>query len=137
MDDSWTRFWQEIAARPTGPMALRFYLQPAMAMLFALRDGVHDARANKPAYFWSLLTNSADRRELIRHGWKSVGKIFLVSVILDTIYQLFVLHGLRPLQTLVVATLLAIIPYVVLRGPVNRIARSMQRGNQSGPRRAA
>jgi hypothetical protein len=136
MDDLLTRFWQEIGARPTGPMALRFYLQPTMAMFFAIRDGLRDARNQRPAYFWSLLTNATNRRELIRAGWKSVGKIFMVSVALDIIYQLVFLRGLRPLQTLAVAMVLAIIPYLLLRGPVNRIARSM-RGNQPGSRRAA
>jgi hypothetical protein len=60
----------------------------------------------------------------------------MVSVALDIIYQLVFLRGLRPLQTFAVAMVLAIIPYLLLRGPVNRIARSM-RGNQPGSRSAA
>jgi hypothetical protein len=123
MNDVVTRTFQEIAARPEGPMAFRFYLQPAMAMFFAVRDGVKDARTARPAYFWSLFTDPEHRSEMARDGWKSVGKIFIMAVAMDLIYQLLVLRGLRPIQTVMVAVLVAIVPYLLLRGPVNRVAR--------------
>jgi hypothetical protein len=123
MDNVVTQAWQEIAARPEGPLAFRFYLQPAMAVVFAIRDGLKDAHSNRPAYFWALFTASGHRRELLRDGWKSFGKIFVVAIVMDVVYQLIVLHSLRPLQTIAVATLLAVIPYVVFRGPVNRAAK--------------
>ena len=122
MDNLLTQAWHEIAARPEGPLAMRFYMQPLMAAFFAIRDGLKDARAGRPAYFWALFTEPSHRSQLVRDGWKSVGKVFLVAVVLDVIYQLIVLHGLRPLQTLLVATLLAIVPYVAFRGPINRAA---------------
>jgi hypothetical protein len=90
--DDWTRFWQEIAARPGGPLALRFYLQPVMASLLALRDGLADARQGKPAYLWSLITDSAHRRERLKEGWHSVGKIVVIALMLDLIYQMIVLR---------------------------------------------
>ena len=123
MDNAVTQAWNEIAARPEGPLALRFYLQPAMATLFALRDGLRDARSGRPAYFWALFTDPTNRKELMRHGWRSIGKIFILATVLDLVYQVIVLHGLRPLQTMLVATSLAIVPYLLLRGPVNRAAR--------------
>jgi hypothetical protein len=123
MDNVVSQAWQEIAARPEGPLALRFYLQPAMAIFFAVRDGLKDAKGARPAYFWALLTDAAHWRELVRDGWKSVGKIFVMAVVMDLVYSLLVLHALHPLQTIVVAVLLAIIPYVVLRGPINRAAK--------------
>ncbi len=123
MDELINRFWREIVDRPGGPLALRFYLQPFMATLFALRDGVHDAHNQKPAYFWSLLIDPARRTELLQHGWKSIGKIFVLAMSLDIVYQVFVLRGFRPVQTLFIAFALAVAPYLVFRGPVNRIAR--------------
>ena len=123
MDNAVTQAWNEIAARPEGPLALRFYLQPAMATLFALRDGLRDARSGRPAYFWALFTDPTNRKELMRHGWRSIGKIFILATVLDLVYQVIVLHGLRPLQTMLVATSLAMAPYLLLRGPVNRAAR--------------
>jgi hypothetical protein len=124
--DELHQVWQRIAARPSGPFALRFYLQPAMATIFAVRDGLRDAQAGKPAYFWSLFSDRENRRQRIREGWKSVGKIFIVAVILDIVYQLAVLHTVHPLETLLVATTLALIPYVIFRGPINRVVRKVR-----------
>jgi hypothetical protein len=47
---------------------------------------------------------------------------FLVSAVLDAIYQLIAHRFIYPLELLFTATLLALVPYLILRGPVNRIA---------------
>jgi hypothetical protein len=44
-------------------------------------------------------------------------------VIIDVVYQVMVLHWVYPGEALVVAFLLGCIPYLLLRGPVNRIAK--------------
>ena len=36
-------------------MTFRFILQPAMAIIAALRDGVHDARLGRTPYVWALM----------------------------------------------------------------------------------
>jgi hypothetical protein len=59
---------------------------------------------------------------MIREGWKQVGKIFILAVVLDVIYQYMVLHTVYPGEVIIVAFVLAIVPYLVLRGLVNRIA---------------
>lgn len=115
--------WREIADRPGGPFALRFYLQPLMATIFAVRDGLRDAHAERSPFLWTFYKDKSSRRGLAREAWKSVGKIFVIAVILDTVYQITVLRGLRPLEGLIVATLLAIVPYVLIRGPVARLGR--------------
>ncbi len=117
------RFVEQLGDRTTGPMKFRFYLQPAMAIFFAVREGLRDAKAGKPPYFWSLLSDKGHRVDLLKDGWKSVGKIFLIAVALDVIYQLVVLKFFYPLETLVVAFFLAILPYLAIRGLVTRIAR--------------
>lgn len=121
--DILSRFWQEIAARPTGPLAFRFYLQPAMAAFFAVRDGLRDARAGNRPYFWSLFTDPQHRRGQIRSGWRSIGKIIVLAIALDVVYQIIVLRGLRPLEAVFIAFLLAVAPYLLLRGLVTRLAR--------------
>lgn len=126
-DDILTRTWQEIVARPGGPLALRFYLQPLMATLLALRDGLADARTGRPPYFWAICFEPGHRRELIRSGWHSIAKVFCLAIALDVLYQLVVLNGLRPLQTMLVAVGLAIVPYLLIRGPVSRIVRTLRR----------
>ena len=58
MDDLLTRFWHEIAARPDGPLAMRFYLQPLMATFFAVRDGLKDATQQKACVFLGAVHRS-------------------------------------------------------------------------------
>src|SRR5262249_20231882 len=122
MADWLTDVWREIAARPDGPFALRFFLQPCMATFFAIRDGLKDARTGRDPYFWALFVHSQHRKQLLQDGWRSAGKIFVIAAVLDVIYQFVVLHGHRPIQTVFIATLLAIVPYIMFRGPINRIA---------------
>jgi hypothetical protein len=102
-----------------------------MAALFAVRDGVRDARAGRPAYLWSAIHDPTHRRELVREGWRSVGKIFILAFLIDVAYQLVALGGLRPIAGLLVAVTLALVPYVLLRGPTSRIFRRL------GQRKAA
>jgi len=129
MVDLLSQTWQEITARPDGPLAMRFYLQPLMATLLAVRDGVKDAREARPAYLWAVVSTPEHRRELLRSGWRSIGKVFLIALVLDVVYQLLVLRGLRPLEGLIVAVTLAIVPYALVRGPVNRLVRSARGGS--------
>lgn len=123
MEDIWIRFMTDMVDRVSGPMKFRLLLQPLTAIFFAIRSGLMDARTGKPPYFWSLLTDPAHRTEMLKDGWKSVGKIFVIALVLDMIYQVVVLNFVYPVEAIVVALLLAIVPYLLVRGLVTRIAR--------------
>ena len=123
MEDLLTRFVENLLGRVSGPMKFRLILQPLMAVIFAVRSGLKDAKEGRPAYFWAIFTDPANRRDMLRDGWKSVGKVFIVAIIIDLVYQLIVFRWLYPGEALIVATVLAIVPYLLIRGPVNRIAR--------------
>ena len=127
MRDMIVRGLMNLAARVGGPMTFRIILQPLMASLFAIRDGFKDAREDRPPYLWTIITDPAQRGDLIRQGWKAVGRVFILAIVMDVIYQLIVVGWIYPLETITVAILLAVIPYLVLRGPVNRLVRSRQR----------
>ena len=124
MDDAWMRFTSDMIERVSGPMKFRLVLQPAMAAFFAIRSGLADAREGRPPYFWSLLTDSGTREEMIESGWKSVGRVFILAVVLDVVYQLYVEHFVYPMEAIAVALMLAIVPYLILRGLVTRLARA-------------
>jgi hypothetical protein len=83
-------------ARVTGPMKFRLVLQPLMATFFAVRMGLKDAREGKPAYFWTLFTEPEERREMLKDGWKSIGKVFCLAILLDAVYQVIELIGFIP-----------------------------------------
>ena len=123
MEEIWMRIVENLSDRVSGPMKFRLLLQPAMAAFFAIRSGLLDARTGKPPYFWSLVTDPAHRTDMLKDGWKSVGKVFLIALALDVIYQVIVLKFVYPGEAIIVAFVLAILPYLILRGLVTRIAR--------------
>jgi hypothetical protein len=131
MDDIITRMWQDLGGRIGGPMTLRLVLQPAMAALFAIRAGLVDARTNRPPYFWAIVHDPTHRRELIREGWKAIARIFAMAIVMDGIYQVVVLGWFYPGEALIVAFLLACVPYLLIRGPVGRLARRLQPGREA------
>ena len=131
MDHLTTSFTQHVIARVTGPMKFRLVLQPAMALFLAIRDGLNDAREGRPAYFWALFSDRDDRWAMLKDGWKAVGKVFILAMVLDAIYQVIKRRWVYPGQAVVVAIILAIIPYLLLRGPVNRSARSPRIASKS------
>ncbi len=123
MRDLLVRGWMNLFGRVGGPMTFRIILQPAMATLLAVLAGLRDAREGRPPYLWTVLTDPLQRADLLREGWKAIGRVFLLAVIMDIIYQLIVQRWIYPLESLIVAILLAVVPYLLVRGPVNRIAR--------------
>jgi hypothetical protein len=121
MDDIWLRIVQDMSDRITGPMKFRLILQPVMASIFAIVAGLKDAKLGNPPYFWSLFTDSGHRAEMLRDGWKSVGKVFVLAMVLDIVFQIRVLNTVYPGEVVIVAFLLAIVPYLLLRGLVTRL----------------
>lgn len=115
--------WEHLVGRIDGPLKFRLILQPVMAMIFAVRDGLRDVREGQPPYFWAIFTAPERRGELIRNGWRSVAKVFILAALMDLIYQYLVLGWLYPVASLSMAFLLAIVPYLLIRGPLNRIMR--------------
>jgi hypothetical protein len=57
----------------------------------------------------------------LHHGWKDVRIVFLMAFLLDSAYQLIVFRWIYLGQAVIVAIILAVVPYVLLRGPVNRL----------------
>jgi hypothetical protein len=123
MDDFLMRIFEDLADRVSGPMKFRMILQPVMAAIFAIRDGRKDARERKAPYGWAVFTDSEHRRELLQAGWKAVGKIFVLAILIDAVYQFIVLRSFYLGEALIVAAILAFIPYLLIRGPVNRLLR--------------
>jgi hypothetical protein len=130
MDEILRRVWENLIGRPTGPINFRLLIQPSLAIFFAVRSGLKDAREGRPAFLWGVLFKPGHRDELLNQGWKDVGKVFVAAMVLDAIYQLIVHRGAYVLEMLITATALAIVPYLLVRGPANRIARRFLIGKQ-------
>jgi hypothetical protein len=119
--DPFTRTWTDINSGRGAPLAFRFILQPAVAAFFAVRAGREDARARRPFFFWALLHDKTHRLYMIEEGWRHIGKVFVLAAVMDCIYQVIELRWIYPGQALMMAVLLAVIPYLFFRGAVNRI----------------
>jgi hypothetical protein len=122
MDDFWARIVGNMGDRVSGPMQFSFVLQPVMASIFAIISGLKDARTHKPPYFWGIITHPDQRADMLKDGWKSIGKVFILALVLDVAYQIIELHYVYPDEALIVGLVLAIVPYLILRGLINRLA---------------
>jgi hypothetical protein len=116
------RVWHQLIERPTGPMAFRFILQPAMAAFVALRDGIDDAKSGRSPYFWSLVANPLESGGRAYEGIIATARVLLLGLCMDAIYQWIVLKTFYPGEAVIVAVALAIFPYLLLRGPMDRVA---------------
>jgi hypothetical protein len=125
------QFWNELTSRPDGPLAFRFVLQPVVAFSLAIRDGVADARHGRTPYFSTILFQPDERMGRLREGWHSTARVVALAVLMDVAYQLIVLKAIRPLETVCIAFVLAILPYLVARGPVTRIAQRFRQRKYS------
>ena len=123
MPEAFYGILQQLIGRLDGPLAFRFVIQPAMAALLGIRAGWNDARAGRPPYGWAVLTQSGERRELLREGWEDVAKLFIAAVLIDIVYEVLMFQRTHLGQSLVVAATLAVPPYLLIRGPMNRLTR--------------
>jgi hypothetical protein len=122
MDDVWMRMAGNLVDRIRGPMSFRFVLQPVVASIFAIFAGLRDARAHRPPYLWALVTSPGHRGHMIRDAWESVGKVFVVALVLDVVYQVLVFNFVYSGEALIVGFVLTIAPYLIVRGLANRLA---------------
>ena len=127
MRDIIIRFFSNLVTRVGGPMTFRLIFQPLFAALIAFGAGLRDAREGRPPYFWSVIYNQESRVSLIKEGWKAILRIFVMAIAIDLIYQIITVRWFYPLEALVVAVVLAILPYLIVRGLVNRVMQLFRR----------
>jgi hypothetical protein len=107
-----------------------------MSVFFAIRASIRDSKTNTVPFLWRYVFSKGTRAEVGKDAWKDIGKVFIVCTILDIIYQLIVIFKLKtkemfyPLESIIVAILLAIIPYILIRGPLNRVIRKFSNDRQ-------
>lgn len=130
LSDIGQRIWLDLMARPDGPFGFRFIVQPIVASLLAIRDGVRDGQTSRQTFLLALVTGSSDRAALMRDAFGTVGRLMVVAIVLDCSYQLIALHALYPGEVLIVALVFGFLPYAIARGVVSRIVRLAQKRKQ-------
>jgi hypothetical protein len=125
------RMWRNLIGRPSEAMAFRFILQPSMAALAAIKDGLADARTGRPPFLLTILSRPDERMGGLREALNATARIVLLGMAMDVIYQFVVLKEFYPLEAVIIAILLAFAPYVLLRGLISRAAGKWGRGGRS------
>ena len=75
MQDLFNRVIETLIDRTEGPMNLRFFLQPTMSLIFAIRAGLKDAKNGTQPYLWRFfISDKGKRSNIAKEGWKDFGK---------------------------------------------------------------
>lgn len=122
------RFWADLLGRADGPMTFRFFLQPSMAAIAALHDGLKDVRDEHKAFFWTALWDPSQRTGRLREGLISTTRIMLLGIGMDILYQHQVFRQFYPAEAVMIAILLAVLPYFFIRWVVEVVARASKSG---------
>ncbi len=120
-----TRFWDQLIAQWSGPLSFRLILNPVMATILAVLDGLKDARAGRSPYLRTILFDPSQRGTYLREGLKRVSRVIILSFVMDAIYQFIVLRRFYVGEALVTVFVLAVLPYALIRGTVHRIVRRL------------
>ncbi len=123
MDDILSRAWDQLLARPTGPFQFRFILQPLMAVFLGIRAGMNGSQDK----LLPIFSTDTDReiRACRTHPRRFEGHREIVHPCGGPGLHLVEIRWIYPLQAGIVGVVLAIIPYIGVRGPANRLANRM------------
>ncbi len=119
-------FFTDIPKRLGGPGRFRFVLQPLVATILGIRNGITDARLGRPPYLLGVLFSRSMRPELLKSGFQSIVNLLLMGILLDSISQWLILGASYPGAALIVGPVLVAGPYGVARALANRCARLNQ-----------
>jgi hypothetical protein len=126
------RIWRNLFERSSGPLSFRFILQPSMAAIAAIHDGFKTVRTGHGSYSWTVARNPDKRVALLREGLNTTARIILLGLAMDLIYQLMVFDTFHPVEALIIAVLLAFVPYLLVRVLFTPIARRLRSGTSAG-----
>jgi Ca2+/Na+ antiporter len=70
-----------------------------------------------------MLHKPEDRVARLQDGLNATARIILLGLVMDAAYQVIVFRRFYPVEAVVIALVLAFLPYVLLRGIVLRVAR--------------
>jgi hypothetical protein len=121
-------FLEDIPRRLSGPGRFRFVLQPLIALVLGIRNGLADARAGRPPFLYGVLFQRERRGELVKSGFETVANLLLMGILMDAVFQWVILGVSHPGAALVVGPVLIVLPYALARALANRLARLRQIG---------
>jgi hypothetical protein len=127
------QFFEDMAARLSGPGRLRFILQPTVALLIGMRDGIKDTREGRLPFLLALTSTTCRKSDLLRHAFTSIRDLVSIAIILDVISQFLIFRQIHPAAALLLGPVLIAVPYAVSRALTNRFSRKRSRQRQAIP----
>jgi hypothetical protein len=112
-DEVFLRVWTDLYGGRHAPLA---------ATIIGVRAGLRDARAPRPAFPLYAQLGREERRAPWLRAWRDVARVFVLAVLIDSVYQILVVRWVYG-EALAVALILVLVPYTWVRGPTNWIAR--------------
>ena len=70
-----------------------------------------------------ILTDPAKRAGRLHEALIATARIILLGLVMDVIYQFIEFETFHPAEAVIIALLLAFVPYLLLRGLIARVAR--------------
>ena len=126
---------EHLIGRFSGPLNFRLFVMPTVVTILAIRADRKDAREGRPVLLGPSSQIPPTGDDFSVPPSRMLAAIFLVAIVLDTAYQLFVLRSFYPGEVLVVAVVCAVVPYVLVRGPITRLVRRLYRRRPRRPKR--
>jgi hypothetical protein len=112
-----------LMARLTGPGKARFVVQPLIAIVIGIRDGIADAKQGKSPYYIRILFTGEHKLDVLKTSLKRIAIPLTVGIVLDMILQWVMFQTVFLLPAIMAGAILIALPYSIARGLSNRIAR--------------
>jgi hypothetical protein len=113
---------EHIAAMVGGPGTLRFFIQPAIAILLGIIHGVRDHRQGRGPYLIALVRASDGRWRHLGEGLRAIVVPLCLAVAGSYLFQYLIRRRIYFFHGLAYAVLFVAIPYFVTRALANRLA---------------
>jgi hypothetical protein len=113
---------QHITEMVGGPGALRFFVQPATAILLGILHGIRDHRHGREPYLIALVRAGDARGRHLLEGLRAIAVPLSLAVLGAYIFEYVIRHRIYVFYGLLYAALFVAIPYFVTRALANRLA---------------
>jgi hypothetical protein len=121
-----------------GKGTLRFFIQPALAVVFGVIHGIRDHRRGREPYVLALVHARGHRFADLGKGLREILVPLGIAAILSYVFQYVNRSRISLLYGLIYAALFVALPYFITRALTNRIAGASgrQRWRMHGSRGA-
>ena len=104
-----------VAARLAGPLSFRFVLQPVVAIVLGVRDGIRDGRQRTPPLLLDLLDHPQSCKPHLQQLLRRLLLPLTVAILLDGLVQFLLFGWVRVSGAVTAGTALMGLPYIVAR----------------------